>query len=135
MADFFGRQSLLHHRIICNRMLEVLLRVVENLRAVLTLHVDGDAIACAGSLDADLVVVLRRGGELAVGLRFAFEPGGDARRLDELQRHDQSAEWLRGPGHLERRRSANRRQRQLHSEPGDLVIYSLPDHDREYPRR
>src|SRR5207244_3242446 len=60
---------------------------------------------------------------------------GNAGRLDELQRHDQPDGRLHRPGHAERERPAQRRQRQLHSGPGDRVLHALGDDRPEHAAR
>src|SRR5439155_26411836 len=67
--------------------------------------------------------------------RFALEPDGGARWRDELRRHDQPDGRLQWPDHAERERTAQRRQRQLYTEPGDGVLDPLGDDEHDHADR
>src|SRR5439155_259115 len=79
--------------------------------------------------------------------RFALESDSDARRVDELQRDHQSDRWFHRPGQPERRRTAERGEREFRSEPGDGILDAVGDdghghasrdlhaHDHRYQRQ
>src|SRR5207247_2626879 len=87
-----------------------------------------------------------RGRKLYAG-RFTFEPDGDARRVDELQRDHQSDGWFHRPGQPEPRRTTERVEREFRSEPvactraSDLddghghASRGLHAHDHRYQRQ
>src|SRR5207247_7570223 len=57
------------------------------------------------------------------------------RRLDELHRHNQPDGRLHRPSEPERERLAQRRQRQLHTEPRHHVVDARADDEREHAGR